>query len=134
MESEAKEALKVLLMDDDRAVLDIGARLLEHLGCRVTAVESGEQAVEAFREEFAAGDCYDLVVLDINVPGGLGGEGTLTVLREIDPRVPVLASTGYSDSQSVKSYKQFGFAGCISKPYTLEQLKHEISRAVEDQQ
>ncbi|RMH65567.1 MAG: hybrid sensor histidine kinase/response regulator [Calditrichaeota bacterium] len=118
-------AITVLLMDDEQAVRDVAGGLLEKLGCTVDAVPDGETAVYHYKEHHTAGHPYDLVIVDLTVPGGMGGLETLEALMKIDAHVRVVVSSGYAHDPIMSHYKKHGFAGVIVKPYTFNEI-HKV--------
>ncbi len=116
------EGKRVLVMDDEEIIRSLASRILSSLGYEVECVEDGNAALESYRQALSAGNAFDAVILDLTIPGGLGGEATLKALKEIDPNVRALVSSGYSDSAIVAGYKQTGFAGVIPKPYDVKAL------------
>ncbi len=124
---------KVLLMDDEDMIRR-GARLmLQEIGYQVECAADGAEAVELYQNARGAGQPFDAVVLDLTVPAGMGGEECLRQLREIDPGVRAVVSSGYSDDPIMAAYEQHGFRAVASKPYTLEELIRALDEAMEDQ-
>ncbi len=117
------EGGRVLLMDDEAGVLKIGARMLEHLGYQVETASDGAEAVKMYKAAMKEGKGFDAVILDLTVPGGMGGKATLKKLLEADLKVKALVSSGYSSDAVLSNYEQHGFSGVISKPYTVAELK-----------
>lgn len=121
---------RVLLMDDEAPVREVGAALLESLGYEVTVAANGEAAVAAYCAAQAQGCAFDAVILDLTVAGGMGGEACLTALRRIDPEVCALASSGYFNNPLMARHADFGFRGAIPKPYQLNELSAAIADAI----
>ena len=111
----------VLVVDDEEPVRNIAAEILTYLGYSVITAASGEEAVRMLHE----GTRPDLVILDVIMPGWSGAR-TLVVMREIDPDLPVLISTGYSDRVSNDSLLQDGADGFVPKPYGIETLARAL--------
>jgi PAS domain S-box-containing protein len=118
---------KILVLDDDPAIQRICRRLLEHLGHRVEVAGTCDDAVAAYRKAFAAGAPPDLVILDLTIPGGRGGLAVLGELKEIDPKVRALVSSGYSQDPVMAHYREHGFVGLLRKPYALKELKETLA-------
>ena len=110
---------RVLVMDDQPQVRQAVEHMLNHLGLSVDAVEHGQAAVDAYAAALEQGRPYDLVILDLTVPGGMGGAEALTCLRAVDPRVRAVGSSGYSDDPILADHAKHGFVGVIPKPYTV---------------
>ena len=113
---------RILVMDDEPLVREVCSRMLEHLGYEVHAVDSGDAAVERYLEARDKDTPFDAIILDLTVPGGLGGREVLDILRERDPEVKAIASSGYSRAPVAEDCRQQGFAGTLGKPYTIEKL------------
>jgi signal transduction histidine kinase/pSer/pThr/pTyr-binding forkhead associated (FHA) protein/ActR/RegA family two-component response regulator len=113
---------KVLLMDDEEMVRKVAGQMLEHLGYQVVMAGDGSEAIEQFRQAHAAGQKFEAIILDLTVPGGLGGLETFGHLRSLDPDVRALVSSGYANDPVMSDYRRYGFAGIIRKPYEIEEL------------
>jgi len=113
---------RVLVMDDEEAIRELAALMLRELGYEPLAVESGEQALDQFRRARLEGRPFAAVILDLTVPGRMGGQETVARLREIDPAVKALVSSGYSTDPALSRYLDYGFAGFITKPYDVQTL------------
>ncbi|MDA8418287.1 MAG: response regulator, partial [Desulfobacteraceae bacterium] len=81
-----------------------------------------------YRAARAAGRPYDLVVMDLTIPGGLGGKEAIARLLELDPQALVIVSSGYSDDPVVANYLDYGFKAVLDKPFTLRELRAVLSR------
>ncbi|OGS36026.1 MAG: hypothetical protein A2293_05825 [Elusimicrobia bacterium RIFOXYB2_FULL_49_7] len=108
---------RILLMDDENIVLSMAQDMLDSLGYRVTVARQGKDAVDLYQEALLHGERFGMVILDLTVPNGMGGLETLSCLRQIDPEVKAVVSSGYSDSPVVAAPKDFGFRAVIAKPY-----------------
>jgi CheY-like chemotaxis protein len=109
-------------MDDDERVRRITGAMLQQLGYDVEFARNGEEAIERYRREKESGKRIDVVILDLTVQGGIGGEKALKKLREIDPEIKAVISSGYADDPVIKNFRAYGFLGAIAKPYTIEKL------------
>jgi PAS domain S-box-containing protein len=114
-------SLKVLLVDDDELIQSSMQAMLEALGHDVTAVLSGEEALTSLE----AGYQPDAVILDMNMPG-LGGAGTLPLLRALRPTVPVLLTTGRADQTAVSLVEAHPFVTLLAKPFSLKELQRHL--------
>ncbi len=115
-----------LVMDDEETIRDILTIMLQQLGHTAVAVEEGKQAVEQYRRSG-----FDLVILDITIPGGMGGTETMEELLKIDPEVKAVISSGYANSPVISNYKTYGFCDTLTKPYLMTELKAVIKRVME---
>jgi PAS domain S-box-containing protein len=119
---------RILVMDDDERILKSTGTLLRTLGYEVDTASSGEEALEKSRHMFETGERYDCVLMDLVVPEGMGGLDTITPMKEIDPEVYIIVSSGYSQEEVLSNYRDHGFDGVIPKPYKIEELSSELHR------
>jgi PAS domain S-box-containing protein len=127
VKSAPARRLRILLMDDEPLVLKVGAKQLRKLGMEVETAVTGEEAVEMYRRCIADGDPPDVVILDLTVPGGMGGAAALERLREIDPGVVAIACSGYFEEGVMADPGKFGFAGVLGKPYLTADLEQVLA-------
>jgi PAS domain S-box-containing protein len=113
---------RILVMDDEEGIQRVLKRMLARLGYEVECVSDGRLATEAYARELRAGGSFDAVIMDLTVPGGMGGKDAVRRLLEIDPQAKAIVSSGYSDDPIMSDFRSFGFAGVISKPYELEDV------------
>ncbi len=123
---------RVLFMDDEEPIRAMAEALLKRLGLEVTCVEDGQAAVKVYCEALRNGERYDLVIMDLTVPGGMGGKEAMIELHKVDPHVKGIVSSGYSSDPVMANYKAHGFRGMVAKPYRLTDLAKTI-RAVIDE-
>jgi CheY-like chemotaxis protein len=121
---------RVLFMDDEASIRQMAAVLLRRLGHEVVTATDGSEAVEQFRAAKAEGRPFSLVVMDLTVPVGMGGSEALGHLRQIDPGVRAVVSSGYSSDPILSNYKDHGFCGMITKPYDVERFSRVIAEAL----
>lgn len=117
-------------MDDEEIVADIARQMLDFLGYEVTVVSNGEEAVAQYQQALDADIPYSLVIMDLNIPGGMGGIDAVKEVLDCDADAKVLVSSGYSNDQIMMEYGAYGFAGCIAKPFDLEGLKSIVERVL----
>lgn len=122
--------LRVLVMDDEPMVLEVVGEMLETLGHTVELAEDGGAALRVFQNALDSGNPFDLLILDLTVPGGMGGEDTLKILLEKHPGVKAFVSSGYSNNPVMANYARHGFAGVMAKPYRLEHLKDKLEEFI----
>jgi CheY-like chemotaxis protein len=119
---------RVLLMDDEQVVRDVGTALITELGHRVEVAVHGKEALKKYIEAQRSGDPYDIVILDLTIRGGMGGAETLQRLLEIDPGVKTVVSSGYSDDSLIAGYREQGFKAVLRKPYEVDELQEVLNR------
>ena len=120
---------RVLFMDDEEPIRVMSKMFFERLGCEVAMVGDGAATVRAYREAREAGRPFDLVIMDLTVPGGMGGREALDHLRAIDPQVRAIVSSGYSSDPVLGNFRHYGFRGVLPKPYSLDQLQAAMRAA-----
>ena len=117
---------RIMVMDDDAGVRTAAASSLREFGYDVDVAEDGAQAISRYREAMRSGRPYQVVIVDLTVPGGLGGLPTLAGLKEIDPRICAIVSSGYSDDPVMANPERFGFCGVVAKPFTPDALAQVV--------
>jgi DNA-binding NtrC family response regulator len=127
MKQEAEERVRILIVDDEKVMQESCARVFLKEGYHVSAVYSGEEAIERFDRE-----SFDLVLLDLKMPG-MGGIETLQRLKEKDPGLTVLIMTGYPSIETAVKAVKLGAYDYITKPFTPDVLRIAVSRALERQ-
>jgi two-component system, cell cycle sensor histidine kinase and response regulator CckA len=121
---------RILVMDDDEAVKEIAAEMLQHLGYRVATAGDGAEAIAVYRQAMAAGEPFDAVITDLTVPAGMGGKETVRHLLAIDPLARVIVSSGYGNDPIMSNYAEYGFKGVIPKPYKMKELGRALQRVI----
>ena len=114
---------RILVMDDDRMIRDLTTAMLRHLGYEVTCCSDGEEAIALYQEAASQGNSYRAVILDLTIPGGMGGKEAAQRLRALDPEAWLIVSSGYSNDPIMADHRAFGFRAAIAKPYTMEEFQ-----------
>jgi signal transduction histidine kinase/ActR/RegA family two-component response regulator len=122
---------RVLLMDDEQMILDIVSRMLTHLGYEVTTSTNGAQAIAAFAKAKSNNAPFDVAVMDLVIPNGVGGQDAVHTIRKIDAQAKVIASSGHLEHPVMVDYKKYGFVAVLEKPYKLERLQQVIDAVIE---
>jgi len=113
---------KILLMDDEEAIREMAAAALSMFGYQPEVACDGEEMLQRYRQALESGAPFDAVIMDLTVPGGMGGKEAVRKLLEMDPRALAIASSGYSEDPVMANYLEYGFSGIVSKPYSLQEL------------
>jgi CheY-like chemotaxis protein len=124
------KGVRVLFMDDETTIQRVAVGLLGKLGHEVTAVSDGAAAVREFGAARVAGRPFDVVVLDLTVPGGMGGRAALEVLLRADPEVRAIVSSGYSSDPVLANFRAYGFRAMVAKPFDLGGLAKAIQDVI----
>ncbi|MFY9749510.1 MAG: response regulator [Methanoregula sp.] len=114
---------KVLLMDDEEIILDVSREVLRFLGYDAAFAKEGGAAIGLYRQEKEAGRPFDLVIIDLTIPEGMGGRETVEKLRSYDPGVKAIVSSGYTNDPVMQDYANYGFSGRLTKPYRINEMK-----------
>jgi PAS domain S-box-containing protein len=117
---------KVLLMDDEQIIRDVGGSMLSYLGYDVDFAKDGDEAAEHVRKAKEAGEPFDAVIMDLTIPGGLGGAEAVRKILAIDPTVKAIASSGYSNDPIMADYNKYGFSAIVPKPYDVDELRNAL--------
>jgi len=113
---------RILFMDDEEPVRIVTGKMLRHLGYDVAFVKNGEEAIRAYQEAQKSGNLFDVVIMDLTIPGGMGGVEAMKRLCAIDPNVRAIVASGYSNDPVMSDYEKYGFCGVVSKPFTIADL------------
>lgn len=117
---------RVLLMDDEPAICEITGILLKKLGYDPTTTMTGEDTLKEYYKAREMGAPYDVIILDLTIPGGMGGREVIQSIRKDDSRVKVLVSSGDLSDPAIISYADHGFSGVLAKPYNKAALDQTI--------
>ena len=129
-----QEQARILVMDDDEMVRGVLVSMLRSLGHQVAESHHGQECLDAYQAAGAAGEPFDLVLLDLTIVGGHDGLWTIAHLREVDPGVRALVVTGYNNAPVVADPSGHGFVGSVTKPTTLGELRSRILAALSGDQ
>ncbi|MCX5870099.1 MAG: PAS domain S-box protein [Deltaproteobacteria bacterium] len=124
-------ARKILIMDDDQTVREIAAAMLTVIGCSVEEAGDGKEAIALYIKAQKDGVPFDSVIMDLTIPGGMGGKEAIAALLALDPKARVVVSSGYANDPIMASYKEFGFYGVLPKPFKFDDLNKVIATAID---
>ena len=123
---------KILIMDDEELVREVAGEMLESIGYEVEYAGDGAGVLEMYQRAGGSGEPFDAVIMDLTIPGGMGGQETLERLLEIDPEAKAIASSGYSSAPVMSDFARYGFQGTAAKPYNIEELSEVLHRVLAD--
>jgi len=121
---------RVLVMDDESGIREVCTEFLHYLGFEAVEAEDGETACRMYKEAHQAGEPIDAVIMDLTIPGGMGGQEAIRELLQYDENVRAIVSSGYSTSPVMANYRDYGFRGVVSKPYQMEDLKKVLEQVL----
>ena len=116
----------VLIMDDEELIRRVAMMMLEKSGYFVDAVSDGDAALAKYTSAKQAGNPFDIVIMDLTIPGGMGGKEAIKKLLQIDPEAKVIVSSGYFSDPVVAEFSEYGFKGCLTKPFQMDELLNEV--------
>ncbi|MCK5707638.1 MAG: PAS domain S-box protein, partial [Candidatus Aureabacteria bacterium] len=124
-------SLKILIMDDEEDITTMLGDFFKRTGCQIEIASDGKEAIEKYKKAKEIGHKFDAVLLDLTIPGGMGGQETLEELKKHDRDVKAFVMSGYSNDPVMSDYEEYGFKGIIQKPFDLEDVVDVIKKAVE---
>ena len=109
-------------MDDEVFIRDLAIQMLGKIGYEVSVAHDGHQAIEMYNDAQKRGKPFDTVIMDLTVPGGMGGKEAIRKLKKLDPKVKALVSSGYSNDPIMSNFSDYGFLGVVKKPYRIQEM------------
>ncbi|MDL1981229.1 MAG: PAS domain S-box protein [Deltaproteobacteria bacterium] len=128
--STIEQPARLLVMDDEEIVRDVVTEMLKESGFSVETAPDGKQAIEMYKQSLDAGEPFDVVIMDLTIPGGIGGKEAIKDILEIDPEARAIVSSGYADDPVMANYAECGFKGIAAKPYTMSELLEVLSQVL----
>lgn len=125
--AETSEGGSILVMDDEEMIRDIATQMLGFLGYEVRTCADGEKAIELYQASLQSQKTYAAVIMDLTIPGGLGGKDAAEHILAFDSSAHLIVSSGYSSDPVMANFRQYGFSGAITKPYNLDDFRKVLS-------
>jgi|WetSurMetagenome_2_1015567.scaffolds.fasta_scaffold56127_1 PAS domain S-box-containing protein len=123
---------EIIIMDDEEVLRDAVGKMLKLLGYSVISTQNGREAIDVLRKEMQAGRKVEAMILDLTIPGGMGGQEAVIEIRGIDSQLPVFVASGYADDPAMASPKDHGFTDSICKPFRISDLAEMLRRSREE--
>jgi PAS domain S-box-containing protein len=117
----------ILVMDDEKMIRDMTVEMLEYLGYQVSTCENGTEAVSLYKAGMESGAPISAVIMDLTIPGGMGGKETAQQILGLDPKACLIVSSGYSHDPIMSDYSSYGFSAAMAKPYNISDLGQMLS-------
>lgn len=130
-ENRSTTSARILLMDDEETVREVAGTMLTELGCDVSYALEGKEAVAMYREALENGVPFRAAILDLTIPGGMGGLQTLHEILAVDPDANLIVSSGYATDPVMANYKNHGFKGRAAKPYRFSELQRVVQQVLQ---
>ncbi|MFC1523906.1 PAS domain S-box protein [Thermodesulfobacteriota bacterium] len=130
-ENKGFSQARILVMDDEEIIRKLAKRMLTKLGHQVELCENGEEAVKMYQQAMSTKTQFDLVIMDLTIPGGMGGKEAVREVLNIDPQAKVIVSSGYSNDPILAHFENYGFCSAIKKPYVIQEMSRAISQVVD---
>ena len=122
----------VLVMDDEEVIRELACAMLSSLGCRVTTCVNGTEAVSLYAAAKHAGAPFDVVIMDLTIPGAMGGKEAAARILEIDPGASLVVSSGYSNDPVMSDHVRYGFKATMVKPYRVSEVTEVLKKVMSD--
>jgi len=123
-------AAHILVLDDEELVREVIGAMIEELGHKVSYAVHGGEAIKKYQEAWQSNSPYDVVITDLTIPGGMGGQEAAREILQTDPQAKIIVSSGYATDPVMANYKDYGFQGRIVKPYHFAELRKVIDRVL----
>jgi PAS domain S-box-containing protein len=127
---ESNVKAKIMVMDDEEMVRDVAQSMLHIMEHEVVLAQDGAEAIALYREYSEANEPIDIVIMDLTIPGGMGGKDTVKEVLAFNPEAKVIVSSGYSNDPIMANFQKFGFCAAIEKPYQFKKLSEVINQVM----
>ena len=130
--STIKRTTRVLVMDDDKMIREAATKMLKLMGHSVKTAPEGKQAIEMYKQSLEKGEPFDVVIMDLTIPGGVGGKEAIKDILKIDPKARGIVSSGYANDPVMANYTAYGFKDIVAKPYSMSHLWDVLNRVLKE--
>ena len=124
---------RILLMDDEEVICNLVSKMLEKFGYDISTVYNGQELIDEYKRSIEIGKPFDLLIMDLTIPGGMGGKDAISHILDINPDAKAIVSSGYSDNPVISNYKDYGFIGILEKPYLIKRMRETIEKYLSKQ-
>ncbi|MGR3220360.1 MAG: PAS domain S-box protein [Candidatus Anammoxibacter sp.] len=121
---------KILIMDDNDAIRDMGSQVLSFIGYEVECAEDGVEAIDMYKKAMESKKPFDVVIMDLTIPGGMGGKEAIVKLHEICPNAKAIVSSGYANDPIMADYAKYGFKNVLGKPFEIKDMNEVLQRVM----
>jgi CheY-like chemotaxis protein len=121
----------ILVMDDETMIRELMTAMLKGLGFSSSTAADGKEALQVYRQAMDAGTPFDAVIMDLTIPGGMGGKETIQELLNMDPKARAIVSSGYAEDPILSHFEEYGFKGMLTKPYAMQELQKVLHNVLE---
>jgi PAS domain S-box-containing protein len=122
---------KILVMDDEEPVREVVSQMLKDIGYEVEFANDGSELIFHYVQARNSGQPFDAVIMDLTIPGGMGGKEAISKLMEIDPKAKAIVSSGYATDPIIAQYEAYGFCGAVPKPYRIQDLSEALADLID---
>jgi PAS domain S-box-containing protein len=120
---------RIMVMDDEEQVRNICLAMLKSMGHEALLAKNGSDALTLYKQAMDDGRPIDLIIMDLTVPGGMGGKETIKEILTLNPEAKVIVSSGYATNPIMSNYQEYGFCGTLTKPFKLKDLTKALNEA-----
>jgi len=128
--SKSSSNKKIIVMDDDEMVRSVVKAILQQHGHEVLLAHDGTEAIQLYKESMTSEDLPNIIIMDLTIPGGMGGKEAVLEILALNPHAKVIVSSGYSNDPIMANYKDYGFCGAIVKPFEADELAKVVQNAL----
>lgn len=121
---------RVLVMDDQEMLHDVAEAMLEELGYQTVHAKDGTEAIQMYEQSLMANEPIDILIMDLTIPGGMGGKEAVKQVLAVDASAKVIVSSGYSNDSVMSKYQDYGFTGTLCKPYDIDELENTLNQVI----